>query len=275
MLRNYYYLNRAVTELNEALQGAMITEIFSQEKNVLVFSIPTEKLPYRHLVISTNPSLPYLLVKKDHRKARKNVIEITSVQLPDVIRSICIAKNDRLIQINLDKVVLYFSMMGGKTNVYFISNGKIIDQFKKGKTENDLLNRIAKHAFINEPVYHKIDKNVFADFDMKKIRSEYSYISKEIKNELYLRNKNFVNLEKDFHQILSEIYNDNIKVFYNRSEDKVRFIPVSFISFDEIDDAETFTNFNSALVNFISKFYTHDTIDKIEKEISKFLTREL
>lgn len=275
MLRNYYYLNRAVSELNKVLRNVLVTEIFSQDKNLLLLSIPTEELPYRHLVISTDPSLPYLLVKKEHRKARKNVIEITTVKLPNIISAFSIAENDRLIQINLDKVTLYFSMMGGKTNVYFVSDGKIIDQFKKGKTENDLLSRIAEHDFISEPVYHNIDKNVFTDFDMKKIRTAYSFISKEIKNELYIRNKNFEELEKDFRTILFEIYNNDINVFYNRSEDKVRFVPVSFKSFNEIDDTETFSNFNSALVNFISKFYTHNTIDKIEKEINKYLTKEL
>jgi len=275
MLRNYYYLNRSVTELNKLLSDAIITEIFSQDKNVLLLSIPTGELPYRHLVISTDPSLPYLLIKKDHRKARKNVIEINSVLLPNTINNISIAANDRLIRIQLDNVTLYFSMMGGKTNVYFISDNQIVDKFKKGKTENDLLKRIAEHNFISEPIYHRIDKNVFIDFDMKKIRAEYSYISKEIRNELYLRNKNFDDLEKDFHQILSEIYNDDIKVFYNRTENKVRFVPVTFKSFTEVNDAETFSDFNSALVNFISNFYSHDTFNKTEKEISKFLTKEL
>ncbi len=275
MLRNYYYLNRSVSELNQFLRDSLVTEIFSQDKNVLLLAIPTEEFPYRHLVISTNTSIPYLLIKKEHRKARKNVIEIDSVHLPDVINSISIAENDRLIKIQLDKISIYFSMMGGKTNVYFVSNNKIIDQFKKGKTEENLLNRIAGHIFINKPIYHKIDKNIFVDFDMKKIRAKYSFISKEIKNELYLRNKNFDNLEKDFHQILSEIYNNNIKVFYNHTEDKVRFVPVSFKSFDVINDTEIFSDFNSALLMFISKYYTFDIINKTEKEISKFLNREL
>ncbi len=275
MLRNYYYLHRSVTELNQLLRNAIVTEIFSQDKNLLLLSIPTEEFPYRHLTISTDPSLPYLLVKKDHRKARKNVIEINSVYLPNTIHNISIAENDRIISIELDNVAIYFAMMGGKTNVYFVAENKIIDQFKKGKTENDLISRIAQHDFISEPIYHKIDKNIFAEFDMKKIRTKYSFISKEIKNELSIRNKNFDDLGNDFHQILSEIYNNDIKVFYNKSEDKVRFVPSLFESFNTDIDQDTFPKFNDALGNFISKFYSHDIINTTEKEIKKYLSREL
>lgn len=275
MLRNYYYLNRSVTELNHLLQNSIVAEIFSQDKNLLLLSIPTEEFPYRHLAISTDPSLPYLQIKKDHRKARKNVIEITSINLPVTLHNIRIAENDRIISLELDKVTIYFAMMGGKTNAYFISDNKIIDQFKKGKTENDLLGRLAQHNFVSEPVYHKIDKNIFTDFDMKKIRTKYSFISREIKNELFLRNKNFDNLEKDFHQILKEIYNNDIKVFYNNSEDKVRFIPSLFKSFNAEIDMDTFSSFNEGLGNFVSKFYTHDVINTTEKELSKYISREL
>lgn len=274
MLRNYYYLNRSVSELNKLLQNAKVTEIFSQDKNLLLLSIPTDEFPYRHLAISTDPSLPYLQIKKDHRKARKNVIEINSINLPVIIHSISIAENDRIISIELDNVILYFAMMGGKTNVYFVAENEIIDQFKKGKTENDLMGRIAQHNFISEPIYHKIDKNIFTEFDMKKIRTKYSFISREIKDELSLRNKIFDDLENDFHQILSEIYNNDINVFYNKSEDKVRFVPALFKSFNAYIDFDIFTNFNSAFGTFISKFYSHDVINTTEKEISKFFSRE-
>ena len=275
MLRNYYYLNRSVEELNELLQDAIVTEVFSQDKNLLLLSIPTDQFPYRHLAVSTDPLLPYLHIKKDHRKARKNVIEIDSVILPNTILNISIAESDRIILIELDKLRIYFSMMGGKTNIYFVEDNRIIDQFKKGKTENDLLDRIAQHNFISESIYHKIEKNVFAEFDMKKIRANYSFISREIKNELFIRNKIFDDIEKDFHQILSEIYNDEIKIFNNRSEDKVRFVPKLFKSFNSENESEYFKDFNAALGIFISKFYSHDVLNKTEKEISKFITREL
>ena len=84
MLRNYYYINRTVTELNELLSGARVEEVFSQEKNSLLLSVPTEEKPYRHLFISTNPSLPYLLVKDDHRKAKKNIIQLNVLNKPQL-----------------------------------------------------------------------------------------------------------------------------------------------------------------------------------------------
>ena len=99
MLRNYYYLSRAVSELNELLKDSEVKQIFSQDKNILLISIPSKDNPFRHLEISTYPSLPYLLLRNDFRKAKKNVLEFNKVSLPEVIKELTIAENDRLINI--------------------------------------------------------------------------------------------------------------------------------------------------------------------------------
>ncbi|MEN8191621.1 MAG: NFACT RNA binding domain-containing protein [Bacteroidota bacterium] len=275
MLRNYYYLNRAVTELNELLKGAEVTEIFSQDKNLLLLSIPTRDYPYRHLEISTNFSLPYLQLKYDHRKAKKNVVEFTKISLPEKIKKISIADNDRIINIEMSASKLIFSIMGGKTNIYFIKGDEIIDQFKRSKSEDDIIKRIHQHNFISTSILHDIDLKLLKSYDIKRIRTTNSFISKEILHELSTRNKSDDQLVENFHQILSEIYHDKIKVFYSENEDKVRFIPFSFSSFQSSNDEFILKSYNESLQRFIGEHHRYEKLKKTKKEIEKFLLKEL
>ena len=116
MLRNYYYLHRTIRELNKRISGSEVTEIYSQEKNSLLLAIPDDDNPYRHLFISTNPSLPYLIIKNDHRKAKKNIVQINVLERRERIEKAEISKNDRLIKITLKDLDIVFGIMGGKTN---------------------------------------------------------------------------------------------------------------------------------------------------------------
>ena len=121
MLRNYYYLNRTVVELNNILSGAEVVEIFSQEKNSLLLSVPSDENIYRHLQISTNPLLPFLLVKNDHRKAKKNVIIYNVLNKPQLIEKIEISKSDRLIRIKLANLEIFFSITLDSANTLFFT----------------------------------------------------------------------------------------------------------------------------------------------------------
>ncbi len=274
MLRNYYYLNRTVTELNKALQNAEVDEIYSQEKNSLLISIPTDENPYRHLFISTNPSLPYLLIKNDHRKAKKNIVQINVLNRLERISKIEISQNDRLIKITLKNLEILFSIMGGRTNIYFIRNAEIIDELRKSKGDSEILERIKNNEFTSENVFHNVDENLFAEFDSKQIKKVYSFIPKEIILEIKLRFAEGDSYLQIFHQLLKELYNGKIKIFENRDEEKIRFVPESFKSFP-IKDEILVDDCNTAISKFLQKHYQYTRIAKLKKEISKQLFKEL
>ena len=275
MLRNYYYLNRAITELNSKIKGLRVTEIFSQDKNLLMLSIPDDLNPYRHLVVSTEAALPYLFIKDEHRKAKKNVIEYSALTLPQEILGFRIAQDDRIISIDLNKSNLVFSMMGGRSNIYFIQDQIIIEKFKKSKSEDDILKRINSHQFIKTPVYHNINRTFFDGFDQKAIRNEYSFIAKEIIQELSIRINDPNAIESEFHKILSEIYDGEIKVLFDESESKFRMIPSKFHLLKDVDEAKLFNDYNSALKHFLLTFYSTDIKLKYKKEIEKVISKEL
>jgi len=274
MLRNYYYLNRTVVELNRVLAGAVATEIFSQEKNSLLISVPTDENPYRHLYISTNPLLPFMLVKDDHRKAKKNIIAYNVLNKQQFIEKIEISINDRLIRIKLANIELFFSIMGGNTNIYFLKNRKIIEELRKSKESSGILERIESNEFTRENVFHKIDESLFEGFDLHNIKKEYSFIPKEVISEMKFRYKEGQSTEQLFHQILGEIYSGKIKVFENEVEAKIRFVPESFKIFPN-ETEMLCDDCNSAISKFLQKHFRFENINGLKKEINKQLTKEI
>ncbi len=274
MLRNYYYLNRTVVELNRILLNSNVTEIYSQEKNSLLISIPTDENPYRHLYISTNPSLPYLIIKHDHRKAKKNIIQLNVLDRIEAISKIEISENDRLIRITLENLEIIFSIMGGRTNIYFVRNRKIIEELRKDKGDSNILEQVIETEFITENQFNKIDKSLFVEFDSKQIKKKYSFIPKEIILEMKARYKEGDCYEKLFHQLLKELYADKIKILKNELEEKIRFVPATFKIFDNYDGV-LLSDCNSAISKFLQTHYRFDRINKLKKEISKQLFKEL
>lgn len=274
MLRNYYYLNRTVVELNEILSGGIVTEIYSQEKNSLLLSIPTDENPYRHLHISTNPLLPFLIIKEDHRKAKKNILFFNVLNRPQKIKSLEISKNDRLIKICLENIELFFSIMGGNTNVYFVKNGQIFAELHKSKDNSGILEQITKTEFTSQNVFHKIDAHLFENFELAKIKKEYSFIPKEMISEMKFRHSAGKSILDLFHEILKELYFGKIRVFENEIEEKIRFVPEKFQTFPT-ENETLFDNCNLAISKFLQKHFRFESINTLKKEISRQLFKEI
>jgi predicted ribosome quality control (RQC) complex YloA/Tae2 family protein len=274
MLRNYYYLNRTVCELNKILSGSQVTEIYAQEKNSLLLSIPTEENPFRHLFISTNPSLPYLAIKQDHRQAKKNLLQFNVLKKTEIIKSVEISKNDRLIKISLGNLDLIFSIMGGNTNIYFMKNGAIIEELRKSKGDSEILERVSNSEFTSELEFHKINEKIFEEFDLKKVKKKYSFVPKEIISEMKIRYTEEQSLEDLFNDILNEVYTGKINIFENSVEEKIQFVPESFKLFNG-DEKNLFEDCNSAISKFLQRFYRFDKINNLKKDISKQLFKEI
>jgi len=277
MLKNYYYLNRCIIELNSIFRNAIIRDIYSQEKNKLYISIPTEELPFRHLIISTNPNLPYLQFRKEHHKARKNVINYLNEQLPTNITKIEIAESDRLIKLSTTKFSFFFSIRGGRTNIYFTVGSAIIDQLKKSKNGNDETKIFENINFVSDEIYHEIDEQLIEKFNFKEIKYQYPYITKEILNELQLRyeNNRDKKLKELFDEIISEIYKEQINVSADPENKRTLFAPVTFKLSNNLESENIFQNYNSALTEYLKTKYSSERFYSNQKIIKKYLDKVL
>ena len=133
MIKNYFILLRNVIELKKQLKNSYLNEIYTQEKDKLFLRISTQELPFRHLVISTDQNMPYIVLKNDHRKAKKNTINFWDDHLPQKIKFISIALNERIIKIELVNVILFLVIRGNGTNFFLMDKSNVLHAFKKFK----------------------------------------------------------------------------------------------------------------------------------------------
>ncbi len=275
MYKNYFYLLRTVNDLYTELVSCKVAEIYTQEKNILFLKIPSKDLPNRHLLISANPNSPYLLIKENHNKAKKNVIEFFPNLNSKKILSIKICENDRIIKMEFDDYNLFFSIKGNKTNIFNIDKNGVINSFKK-TSENDVKYFISKIYFRGNihPILSK-DENLYKDIN--DLRKSYPMISSEIKNEILFRRSfgNSNNLTNYFQEIVNEILTNPIRIGFNSDLQKIIFIPSSFKSLVVKKDYKDFEKFNDALQYYFSSFYKLKSKINFEKELEKYFDKEL
>lgn len=274
MFKNYFYLIRSVNELNYLLKGGKIYEIYSQEKNKLFIKMPSNDFPARHLILSVNPHNPYLLVKNNHQKAKKNVVQFFNDYLQLKLINIEIAVNDRIVKFNLDNCILYFLVSGNNTNV-FLEKESEIEIFKNSNI--NLFEKINNLTFTEELGYSFKEDLIQADYNISDLKKYYPMISAEIKNEFILRQSiksqiNSIDILKD---IVNEILHDNIKIGFSNELNKVVFLPNSFKSISIGEDSKIFNNYNEALQYYISSFYRQETKKDIKNELDKYFDKEL
>lgn len=275
MFKNYFYLKRSVYELNKELKGTKILDIYSQEKNILYIKVPSKELPDRHLLISTNPQFPYMLIKKVHCKAKKNVVQIFTNHIPITINNIKIAKDDRIVRLDLSRGNIYFSIRGSKTNIHFINNNFKEEAFKKyGQLFSKEVNSL---TFRNDLQFKQLENDNNEYDEIGKLKKYYPMISSELKNEILIKknNSDSDNFSKYFKTIVLEILNGNIRVGFNSDLQKVIFVPNSFQTLVTDSKTKLFDNFNSALQFFIISFYKQSSKTNLMKELDKYFDKEL
>ncbi|HKB85491.1 MAG TPA: hypothetical protein VKD08_04925, partial [Ignavibacteriaceae bacterium] len=87
--------------MNASLRGSVITEIFSQEKDTLVLKCENDTEGY--IELSVNPGEPYITLRSDFHRARKNCIDFFEEYLPLKIIESEISDHDRLIRITCNR----------------------------------------------------------------------------------------------------------------------------------------------------------------------------
>jgi len=273
MFKNYFYLHRAVIELNEFLKECIIIDIFSQERNILFLKIPSISFPERHLLISVNPQSPYLLIKNDHRKAKRNVVHFFNESISESIVDLEMAAYDRLIKVNLKSSKLIISFRGNKSNIFYINNDNEESQFKKSNFP--ISPELSKLQFVKSFLSHPINSDESTYNDIAELKNKYQMISSEIKNELSLRSSNSGDSLRNFKKLANEIITQDIRVELNNDLDKIIFVPDSFSSIEPTKEPKIFKTYSSALQFYIKSHYKHLNKKENLNELYKYFNKEL
>ncbi len=190
MFKNYFFLNRIITELNDQFKGFTLRSIFSQEKDTLIFEITDFKRNY-FLEISVNPGFPYINIRHNFHRAKKNTIDFFRTVLPSKITGFSIAATDRVIKIELEDSPLFFIVRGKHTNVFQLSAENELDAFKKinEKEAKDFIYEFKHLTFyehFNLPQMHLPPDIDFFTY----MKVNYPFVGKEILAEVRFRTLN-------------------------------------------------------------------------------------
>jgi predicted ribosome quality control (RQC) complex YloA/Tae2 family protein len=198
MYKNYYFLNRYIIELKPYLTGKPIMDIFSQEKDKIIVQIDHNNEQF--IEISVNPVIPYLSLKNNYHRAKRNTISFFNQLSDSIINDILIASDDRIILISTNKGNIYFTIRGQNTNVFVFSNNTIYS-FKK--VNKDILlnyrNEFQDKVYIN--YFNLLEKDVLKGKSIEQIRKNFPFVGKEIENEIKLRS----HLRSDDGELIQDI----------------------------------------------------------------------
>jgi predicted ribosome quality control (RQC) complex YloA/Tae2 family protein len=268
MYKNYFYLLRAVKDLSSIVLGKRAVEIYTQERDKLFINVPNDSTDNFHVIISTNPQLPFITTKHEHHKAKKNVRLFFEHFLPDTIENVQIAVGDRIIKISLSLSEIYFVIRGANTNVFLIDKNSDLHCFKK--VDNDkaeqVKNELLSLDYTNDPT---VIKSLFVNKPKEDILKKYKFVDKDILREIEKRGGDW---NENLQKIIEEICFSDISVEMNENLPKPIFVPITFF---KSKDAFIFHDYFSAINKYFSLFYSIGKDKQIKAELERFVNKEL
>lgn len=133
MTDNFFVLKEISSFLEKEITGYSINEIFTQEKDRIVVHLTCNGSSL-FTEFSCSEVTPFIILKYDFKKARKNVLNLMPGLYGQKITETGIFNNDRIIRICTDGGIdLYFIFFKSKRNLLAAAGGKIIDAFQNKK----------------------------------------------------------------------------------------------------------------------------------------------
>jgi len=270
MYSNYYYLTRAVLELNAVISGKLLTSVFTQEKDILTLMF-REGDSELALQLCTSANDAYIDIRNNYKRSRRNFL----LFFEDIYGSKCtavkIAKFERIIQFEFSsKKSLYFVIRGPNSNVYFDASDTSLKEFKKVKNPLSIDN-ISVLSFSRSLVPPAPVNNLITDSGINEIKKYYPWISKEIYLEVMTRNESF-----DFNvliTVINEIVTRDIIVGHNILNNFL-FLPASF-HHQQMDKGYLCDSYFSALRYYKKNRIISGNVTEVKNRLLTVLKNEL
>ncbi|MBI2428448.1 MAG: NFACT family protein [Ignavibacteriales bacterium] len=134
MLSNYFTFHHIAQELNKRYAGAVIAEVYSQEKNTLCIVLYT---PEPHTVtISCVARKNFIIAREGESRARKNSVDLFPSLIDAHVQSAYIDAQDRIVYVRTtDGRFILVEMFGGRANVVVCDEGGVITDAFLAKKE--------------------------------------------------------------------------------------------------------------------------------------------
>ncbi len=270
MYRNYFYLARVVEELNTFLPGAIIKDVYTQEKDKLFFHVPIKDKPNFHLIVSTNARNHSITIKDEHNKARKNTINFFYEFLPAKIKMFQIAIGERVILLQLENAKLYIQFRGAKSNIFLIDNSGVFISFKK--IDNNTSHRIKQEfELLKFTSSSEVILNSVNDLLQKNEIKNIPFIGKEIMREVDFRGDE---LYAALLGALDELIRAKIVVYID-DFGEAKFQPFTFHRDKKNGTIELFDSYFEALHEYFILSTSSLQSKSLKKDLEKFINTEI
>lgn len=270
MYKDYFYLFRCCRELKEEILNYNFIEAFTQEKDVLIFRISSDGINSKYSLISTNFQFPYILMKEEFHRAKKNTISFFQSFFPSKLLNIQIGNYERAIKFVFGDFEIIFFLRGHDTNILLIKNQLIVDPFKKIIDKPKIEKMLGDISFIE---LEKQNFEAFPELDLtvNSNKSKYPFFSKIFFAELEASS-----FKKNAKEIISEILEDDITIIFNNYFNRYIFIPKTFY-LNELSTYKDFffNKYNDAIFELIKKSEADKKYFELRKKIEKYLGKEL
>jgi predicted ribosome quality control (RQC) complex YloA/Tae2 family protein len=122
MHNNYFLLRQLAAELNTSLNGSIVSECFSQNKDELIIRFETAEKPF-FIKASLVPEFCCLSFPENFTRARKNSVDLFGEIIGQRIVRVTSFRNERCFSIELtDGFTLLYKMHGNRSNVVLFHN---------------------------------------------------------------------------------------------------------------------------------------------------------
>ncbi len=191
MLNNYFTIRAVSGEAAPLLIGGEITEVYTQERNRLTFTV--EKSNRRHgVLISCEPRMNYFFTRESMHRAKRNTFDLLSELPGRKILDIALHPSDRQLSFTLDDgTLILMQLFGPHANVLHTSReGNVIDAFLRPQ---ELRGAVAPAPKVHPPLpdrFEEFTATVFAAENMTvadSIRSSYPVLGAVLIRDLLLR----------------------------------------------------------------------------------------
>jgi predicted ribosome quality control (RQC) complex YloA/Tae2 family protein len=268
LLDNFFLLKEVAVFLEKEITGYSIKEIHTQEKDKLVITLFNPISPgLKFIEFSAEDKLPYLLLKNEYSKAKKNSVNLLAGLYEQEIFETGIYNNDRIIKINLSNdISVFFVFFKSKYNLLVATDGKIIDSFKNKK---ELIG-----SFIDEYLDKKVSKPKTVNTVKEYYRYHFRKYGDFVYNELlFICKLSGEDISNDRIKELIDNYIDTVNL---KLEDPVFFIYIyksdyipSLIELTYTGSSEKYIhgNVNELLQNFIKLYIGKTSNRDVKKNI--------
>lgn len=277
MIKNYFFLNRFVTDADTELKGFSLLSAFSQEKDKLIFTLGRTGTPIplldesatRFIEISVNNAFPFIAFRKKYARAKRNTVDFFEDLLPSPVESVGIKRYDRVIEIKCSTFSIFYMIRGKFTNIVLISAEGEIIPFKKNEGENyeTLKEELEGSQFGSEYSYPDFQFN-----DLDELKKKYPFTGKEILLELKVRNEETT--PDKLINLLNETASANPAVYYYKQTGEYEILFDNFTSKGNTE-VKSFDTTSEAVYYFISRKYSTDEIKDKKNRVRKHVEKQL